>query len=539
MKNLYFSLLAKLVIGVAIFVLPMMANASHGNSPISDIDFQGNGTLSSFYTHSNIDHPWFVVNAQAGDVLKFTISTTFSGHAWFYRASPDNCAEIGDRNGAGLTLITSAGNGATFFSISYTVPTNGQYVLQLDSYIGQSGSFKVNVAGSTIPTVLCSSKTPPVAATSTKTNVSCFGGADGSISVSASAGQAPYTYSINGGATYQSGSVFQNLSAGTYTVKVKDAIGGTTANQTVTVSQPQPVMIAVTASGATSFCPGGSVILTASGADSYSWSNGATGSSITVSQTGVYSVTGTSNSCSSNTVSTAVTVFDAAQAPMIAVSRSNTTNTGTDANTIVLGYGAQNLTLTASGSGSFSWDNGSTGSSITVSPTSTTTYTATSTTENGCTASTSITITVINAVCGNKGDKVLVCHKGQMICIAPSAVAAHLAHGCSLGACSSNTKSNARIVTNFESVETVNLISYPNPAVGKTNIEFNMVNAGAYSLEIYDMKGSLVKVIAKGQAESNKLMYNELDATSYSEGVYLVKLLTDNQIFTKRIMIAK
>jgi hypothetical protein len=57
-------------------------------------------------------------------------------------------------------------------------------------------------------------------------------------------------------------------------------------------------------------CAGQSATLTASGATTYQWSNGATGSSITVSPTTTtnYSVTGTTTGCTSIPVSAQVTV---------------------------------------------------------------------------------------------------------------------------------------------------------------------------------------------------------------------------------------
>lgn len=54
------------------------------------------------------------------------------------------------------------------------------------------------------------------------TNITCFGGADGVISVSAAGGTPTYTYSIDGG-TYAAATTFSGLSAGSHTVRVKDA----------------------------------------------------------------------------------------------------------------------------------------------------------------------------------------------------------------------------------------------------------------------------------------------------------------------------
>ena len=69
----------------------------------------------------------------------------------------------------------------------------------------------------------------------------------------------------------------------------------------------QPVASITTSGGVTSFCAGGSVILTADSATSYLWSTGATTRSITVTTGGNYFVT-VSNGCFSNSDTILVTV---------------------------------------------------------------------------------------------------------------------------------------------------------------------------------------------------------------------------------------
>ena len=98
----------------------------------------------------------------------------------------------------------------------------------------------------------------PLVATFTKTYVSCNGGRDGSISINATGGQAPYTYSINN-SPYQASSAFAGLSAGTYNVIVKDA-NGCIATIIAIIAEPAPLIatavvenqtITVTATGGT------------------------------------------------------------------------------------------------------------------------------------------------------------------------------------------------------------------------------------------------------------------------------------------------
>jgi hypothetical protein len=64
-------------------------------------------------------------------------------------------------------------------------------------------------------------------------------GGNGSIIVSANGGSPAYQYSVNGGTTYQSSPVFNNLTSGMYSVTVKDS-NNVTTTQTITLSPPPP-----------------------------------------------------------------------------------------------------------------------------------------------------------------------------------------------------------------------------------------------------------------------------------------------------------
>ena len=74
-----------------------------------------------------------------------------------------------------------------------------------------------------------------------------------------------------------------------------------------TLTKQGGVAPTITANGPTTFCAGGSVTLTCSGASDYLWSNGATTQSITVSQGGTYTCT-VNNTSTCATASTPVTV---------------------------------------------------------------------------------------------------------------------------------------------------------------------------------------------------------------------------------------
>ena len=129
----------------------------------------------------------------------------------------------------------------------------------------------------------------------------------------------------------------------------------------------------ITASGATSFCAGGNVTLTAGTSTSYLWSNNTTSASINVSTSGTYSVTVTNaNGCSASA--------------SIIVTEWTVPTAGSTATSIACNGGTATVTVTGSGgTGAYT----GTGN-FTVSA-GTHTYTVTD--ANGCTANTSITVT--------------------------------------------------------------------------------------------------------------------------------------------------
>jgi hypothetical protein len=126
--------------------------------------------------------------------------------------------------------------------------------------------------------------------------------AGGSVNLTASGGTS-YLWSPGG----QTATTITVNTSGTYTVEVTSLGCSSTASVTVTVNPIPPASI--TPSGPTTFCAGGSVVLTANSGTGYTymWSNGATTQSITVTTSGTYTVTVTSLGCS-NSTSQAVTV---------------------------------------------------------------------------------------------------------------------------------------------------------------------------------------------------------------------------------------
>lgn len=75
--------------------------------------------------------------------------------------------------------------------------------------------------------------------------VSCFGGNDGTITVTAGGSQPPFEYSLNG-TDFQSSNVFNGLQAGAYTVTVRDAGSLVTTTNSVVLNTPSQLAVTAT-----------------------------------------------------------------------------------------------------------------------------------------------------------------------------------------------------------------------------------------------------------------------------------------------------
>jgi hypothetical protein len=208
--------------------------------------------------------------------LKTTIYNVQQPSEIRFITSSSTNANCGSSNGA-LLVVASGGTGTLLYKLD-----GGNYQ--------SSGNF-LSLSGGTYSITVkdvngCSKSTlnivnnfgSPVLSLISKTDVSCNGSADGTIQVSASGGTGVHRFSINGGSTYQSGGIFTGLSAGTYSVIVKDATD-CTQGMVVTINQPLPMSFTVSTVQAT--CAGISdaqltVNAATGGIGSYTYSLGGT-----------------------------------------------------------------------------------------------------------------------------------------------------------------------------------------------------------------------------------------------------------------------
>ncbi|GAB3690455.1 hypothetical protein GCM10027592_07730 [Spirosoma flavus] len=322
-----------------------------GDNPFSvavgDVDGDGRADLAV------ANRVVYKVSILLGDGLgSFNPKTEFAtGIAPFYIA-------VGDANGDGKADVITPNNGGNDISVLLNCST----------------SPSLSLVTSATPNPVC-------AGTSTQ------------LSVTASGGTAPYSYTwaAPAGITLSATStsdVSASVDAGvsgvqTLTVTVAAAGGSPTSTSLVslTVNAIPSVSISPsigTPTGATLTCASPSVNLTAVGSGTYQWNTGATSQVISATSMGTYSVTVTgATGC---TASATIEVIEDKTPPVVSISPASATLTCAN----------PTVNLSAVGSGTYQWNTGAMSQAISV--TAGGTYSVTLIGSNGCSSTASVSV---------------------------------------------------------------------------------------------------------------------------------------------------
>jgi hypothetical protein len=187
--------------------------------------------------------------------------------------SQSNVSCFGGNDGM-ATITPTGGTGA--YTYTWTPGgSNSQTVNNLSA-----GTYICDIADAnncmTSNTLIVTGPSTPLTATSTQTNVTCFGGNDGVASVTPSGGTvgSGYTYFWSGGFGAAGNTISGNVTAGTYTCTITDA-NNCTYDEVITLTQA--TQIGLNISGANSLCEFSSAtysvgVSNAVGAVTYTWS---------------------------------------------------------------------------------------------------------------------------------------------------------------------------------------------------------------------------------------------------------------------------
>ena len=403
----------------------------------------------------------------------------------------------------------------------------------------QSGTYTVTVTNAAGCTAMAAQivtvySAPSSDVTSDKPTTICPGD---TVVLSAAAG---LSYAWSNGATTQSIAAFSN---GSFTVTVTDANGCTAVSPPQVVTLSNNAVAGVSPSGATTFCQGQNVTLTATQGNAYLWSNGATTPSIVVNQNGTYTVTVTvSANCTAVSSPQTITVNNNPAAPVISLSGASAFCEG------------GSVYLVAPAGYSYSWSNNQTSDSILV--TASGSYTLTVTDANGCSASSSsVSVTAHSlpavSISGNP-DTVCLNSAGFLLSGGTPAGGNYAGNSVSNGlftpttagtqsisytytdanGCSASAAENMEVVVCtgiFNTQEDIAFTAFPNPAQSQLYLHFDRSRLA--QLIIYETSGKVLNThLLNG-------LQHSIDLSEYASGLYLMEIQSEGR--SKRFSIVK
>ncbi|MEJ7779287.1 MAG: gliding motility-associated C-terminal domain-containing protein, partial [Daejeonella sp.] len=251
----------------------------------------------------------FIINAALVINQPGALSATATSSNTSCFGSSDGTISVANMSGGSGTYEYSINNGSSWQgSSSFRGLIAGSYTVQVRDLINPACVFSIPGNLSIIQPALLSATVEAV-------NVSCRGANNGSIRVvNSTGGYGNFQFSINGGVSWQTLQVFNNLGPGIYNVQIRDALNPTcvqTLNSSVTIREAAEPLVSAITSQMNINCFGastGSVLLFVRGGVapySYAWSNGSTSRDLTDVPAGIYTVniTDSYNCVSTQTIS--------------------------------------------------------------------------------------------------------------------------------------------------------------------------------------------------------------------------------------------
>ncbi len=368
-------------------------------------------------------------------------------------------------------------------------------------------------------------------ATATPTSPTCFGGTNGSATVSATGGTQPYTYSWSSGGTATS---VTGLGAGTYTVSVHDN-AQCLAVQTVTITNPAAINVSITTTNALCGNQNGTAIAVATGGSgtyTYFWNNGNTTVSNIDLGAGSFTVTVTDNN---QCTSMATAQVGSSAAPTSVLNAINGTCQITPQINLTILGGTQPFT--------FVWSNGATSQNLTGITAGS--YTVTITDANGCksisstsvtdNSSVNVTFNSQNPTTGNSDGSITANPNGgtspytySWSTGSTSATVSNLPAGTYTVTITDQTgcvRISSVILSSPSSIAQVTDIAlikvYPNPAHDVCNIQLELNKAQSLEIKMYNNIGQ--QVWAKSLS-GFKQGTETVDVSRLAAGVYMVQI---------------
>ncbi|MFN8291531.1 MAG: gliding motility-associated C-terminal domain-containing protein [Chitinophagaceae bacterium] len=236
-------------------------------------------TAGNSYTFTGVapgTHTVVVTDASNGCTSNINVTVTLTGNIAIGTATTATAC-VGVNDGT-ISIISAGGTGPYTFAIDGGAPTPGTIPFTFNGLTAGTHTVVVNdlgtgcTSGSVFVTV---SIGPGISGTGTTTPSSCVGVNNGTITVTANSGVAPFTWSLDGGAFVPGANpyTFSGVAAGGHNVTIRDANG---CNFLVPVNVLAGSGVAGNGNSTATSCPGvndGTITVTATqGSAPFTWS---------------------------------------------------------------------------------------------------------------------------------------------------------------------------------------------------------------------------------------------------------------------------
>jgi len=108
--------------------------------------------------------------------------------------------------------------------------------------------------------------------------------------------------------------------------------------------------------------------------------------------------------------------------------------------------------------------------------------------------------------------------------------------GCPLGRAELATVSKTK---GLEGVLADRISAYPTPFSDKATIEFTISRTENYVVNLYDMKGALVRQLKAGTAKAGELQQVEVDGKGLGEGLYIARMVSDSGAKSVKLLLKR
>jgi gliding motility-associated-like protein/uncharacterized repeat protein (TIGR01451 family) len=230
--------------------LTLTANVIAGGDGNYEYSLNG-GPFVSSNVFTGLGPGSYTINVRDGNDCTDSASITIDPELSVVASAPNITACATDTD---ITISAAGGDGNYVYAVvaDGVTPGAGDFSTTNPVTVTGAGNYDVYVRDNGGASGFCEAvyeitivQDPALAITPNVTDVTCFGGSDGSITLTAMGGEAPYVYSIDNGATYQPLNTFVNLSAGTYDISIRDA-NNCVASSQVTIAQPDEIIAEAT-----------------------------------------------------------------------------------------------------------------------------------------------------------------------------------------------------------------------------------------------------------------------------------------------------